>query len=114
MVRLALIFSCVIGATARSARANDTSVGGTGVDLVSLKESSVRMSAEDILITYQDGQWRVLAKYRFENPTDESVSLQIGFPEVGCPQEDEGECHAKAFKGLLTKVDGESVKHRKG
>lgn len=104
----------VVGTTSGLARANDTSVGGTGVDLYSVKETSVRMKSEDILITHADGQWRVVALYVFENPAADAVKLQIGFPEIGCPDEEEGECHAKPFKGLSTKVDGRSVEHRKG
>lgn len=97
-----------------SAHANDTSVGGTGVDLYSVKESAVRMKAEDITLTHHAGSWKIVAEYTFENPTKEDVQLQVGFPEVGCPKDDEGDCHAKPFVGLETEVDGKPVKHRKG
>jgi len=89
-------------------------VGGTGVDLYSLKESAVHMMSEDILLTHDEGAFRVVARYTFENPTEKEVKLQVGFPEVGCPKESEGDCHAKAFRGLETKVDGKLVTHRKG
>lgn len=94
--------------------ANDTSVGGTGVDLHILKESSVRMQAEDITLTHVERVFEIVAKYTFENPTDNHVQLQVGFPEVGCLKEEEGDCHAGAFRGLETTVDGKIVVHRKG
>lgn len=94
--------------------ANDTSVGGTGVDLYSLKQSSVRMQAEEIVLTAEADRWNIVAIYTFENPGDHDVPLQVGFPEVGCPKQGESDCHAQAFQGLTTEVDGRPVTHRKG
>jgi|GEM_PF-5285452 len=99
---------------ASSALGNDTSVGGIGVDLHALKETSVRMKSEDIVISFVDDTWVVRATYVFENPTNENFRFQVGFPEIGCLKEEEGDCHAKAFRGLKTQVDGRSVVHRRG
>jgi hypothetical protein len=99
---------------APSAFANDTSVGGTGVDLYSIQQTAVRMQAEEIVLTAEADRWNIVATYTFENPSDHDVQLQVGFPEVGCPKQDDGDCHAKAFQGLTTEVDGKPVTHRKG
>lgn len=96
------------------AHANDTSVGGTGVDLYSIQQSAVRMQAEEIVLTAEADRWNIVATYTFENPSDHEVRLQVGFPEVGCPKQDDGDCHAKAFQGLTTEVDGKRVTHRQG
>jgi len=104
----------VVSLLAPAAHANDTSVGGTGVDLYSIQQSAVRMQAEEIVLTAEADRWNVVATYTFENPSDHDVQLQVGFPEVGCPKQDDGDCHAKAFQGLTTEVDGKRVTHRQG
>jgi hypothetical protein len=96
--------------------ANDMAFGGAGADLVPLAENRVQMVSEDILIErralggYQilgEGDWRVLATYRFRNLTSESVDVQIGFPEPACPED--SDCDFTGFTAMTTTVRSEPV-----
>ena len=91
--------------------ANDFSVGGSGADLVPLKETRVRMQSESILMVFRDSTWTVTADYVFVNDSRAAVAMQVGFPEILCSPD--VDCNAR-FWDLRTTVDGKSVKHRQG
>jgi hypothetical protein len=57
----------------------------------------------------------VRASYIFENPTDEALTLKVGFPEFRC-DEDEGDCavEGNTFVELRTWVGGQEVKMGEG
>jgi uncharacterized protein (TIGR02594 family) len=104
------------GLAAGGAAANDVAFGGAGADLVPLAEDRVQMLSEDILIErvapggYRilgDGYWRVRATYRFRNLTDETVPVQMGFPEPACPED--GDCTFAGFEDMATTVRGEAA-----
>lgn len=99
------------------AQANDATWGGDGADLVPIKEKRIRMAAEDILLeqTFTSGQghrWQVVARYTFENPTDEAITVKMGFPERFCDEEQEcsGPHKRFTFWDMKTTVDGKPVK----
>lgn len=110
----ALILSLAVPSLAS---ANDGTWGGTGSDLVPLKEKRIRMAAEDIVMEYvpvkKYGQrWLITATYTFENPTDEKITVQMGFPERFC--DGESDCgspdNKHTFFDMKTTVDGKPVK----
>ena len=96
--------------------ANDATFGGRGTDLLPLVETRVRMVSEDILlelIPVQDA-WQVTARYQFQNPTQQVVSLQLGFPEEACPDDRDCTPQAGQFRDMVTTVRGAEVTHREG
>jgi hypothetical protein len=107
-----LLLVLMIGVSVPAARANDSSFGGSGADLVPLSETRVRMVSEDIVLTWGRG-WKVVADYVFENPTDEPVTLQMGFPEPKCIPDMDCDVDT-SFKDLETTVRDAPVTHRKG
>ncbi len=111
----------LVGWTATPANAGDAVFGGTGVSLLPIAETRIRLRSEDVLMErlapggYRiggAGEWRVSTVSRFENLTGEPVRLQIGFPEPACP--DEQDCHVDGLRDLETRVRGESVPTRLG
>lgn len=107
------------------AHANDSSFGGSGSDLIPLTETTIRMASEEITFTAASplsfegkwGEWEVVAKYHFENPSERSVKLQMGFPETRCGGENwegDGSPHCGEFRGLRTEVRGVAVEMRAG
>jgi len=118
-LRTALLLALI--AFPSRALANDGSFDGAGANLVPLQETRVSMVSEDIVATYPVGKdflygmgdWRVDATYVFRNPTQDTVTLQMGFPEARCPGD--GDCNIdKPFQNLVTRVRGEKVEHRRG
>lgn len=107
-------------------RADDAVFGGQGVNLIPLQETRVRMVSEDVLLEQVKNpdydadehigdatrHWRVEAVYRFENPTDQRLALQMGFPEQRCTDG----CFRRrgAFRDLSTTVRGQPVPQREG
>lgn len=93
-------------------QANDASFMGKGADVSPVKETKIQMVAEDIMIVEGDKGWEVKAKYWFSNPTEETVDLQVGFPEYKC----DGDCAEGSwtFHNLKTLVQGKEIKHRIG
>ncbi len=71
------------------------------------------MASEDIELEYRAGRWQVRAVYVFENVGTTVQTVQIGFPETRCEEED-SDCKSAPFADLVTKVDGKTVQHRKG
>lgn len=120
----ALLLAAFCFTTASVALANDSSFGGSGADLTPLKETRIQMASEDIvleLVPDRAGEggrpalaWRVQARYEFHNPTDETVSLQMGFPESRCSEGFECEGRGGEFRGLQTTVRGRRVAQRTG
>lgn len=123
LVSLAAAFGVAPG----TARANDGAFGGKGAALLPIKQTVVRMRSEEIEIVQREEVARrgkalrysraffVTARYRFENPSKSSVTLQLGFPETHC--EPGLECSSRvkgAFQNLRTLVRGVAVKHRIG
>lgn len=111
----------ILLASVSVAQANDSVFGGSGTDLVPMRETRARMAAEDIVIEEfvaknDNRRWRVKATYTFENPTDETLDVTMGFPEAYCPEE--MEClspdHKHLFADFKTTVDGKPVKTRTG
>ncbi len=106
------------------AHANDSAFGGSGSDLIPLQETTIRMASEEITFTAASplnfegtwGEWEVVAKYRFENPSERAVKLTMGFPETRCGEEWEGDSspHCGEFRGLRTEVRGAAVEMRAG
>lgn len=92
--------------------ANDATFGGAGGSLTVRDETRVQMRSEDILMTFDDYRWNVEAEYVFFNHASETVTLQVGFPELRCEQH--ADCVDVAFKNLTTHVDGKVVSHRRG
>ena len=124
MRRAVAIIALSVASAAAPVRANDSSFGGSGADLVPLAETRVRMVSEDIAmelapeeVAQREGDgmaWIVHAKYRFENPTAERVRLQMGFPETRC--DGEGDCTGRGgeFRDMTTTVRGRPVRQRIG
>ena len=94
--------------------ANDSTFGGAGGTLAPLKETRIRMASEHITLEARTSDlWTVQAEYVFENVTSESVTVQMGFPELGCM----GDCdmeHPFTMNGLITTVRGQKIAHRTG
>ena len=123
-LRHCALLECLLLLFATTARANDSSFGGNGADLVPLKETRIRMLSEDILLELvpdpllREGAktlaWRITARYQFHNPTRNAVALQMGFPESRC-SEGEG-CNGRGgeFRGLVTTVEGKQISQRVG
>jgi hypothetical protein len=118
---IALTSALALTSLIPAASANDGTWGGDGADLVPLKERRIRMAAEDIVMEYvpvkQYGyRWQVTANYTFENPTDETVTVTMGFPEKFC--DGESDCgspdNKHTFWDMKTSVDGKPVKMRIG
>lgn len=109
---LLVVFFVVIPALAS---ANDSAFGGRGVDLSPMRETRVRMVSEDIVLERRDEGWRVEAHYVFANPTEDPVSLQMGFPEAHCDHQD-GDCFGQGgrFRELRTTVRGQPITERDG
>ena len=108
-----------------TAQANDSAFGGSGSDLIPLAETTIRMAAEEITfvaaspLTFEGawGEWDVVAKYRFENPSKQPVRLTMGFPETRCggdEWEGDGSPRCGEFRGLRTEVRGTPVEMRAG
>ena len=97
-----------------AAEANDSAFGGRGSELIPLKETRIQMTSEDIVMTLKGSTWHIDATYVFTNPTDKPVTLQMGFPEEHCGEEQECMQGAGIFKGLVTRVRGEAVKQTVG
>ncbi len=111
MSRFAWLFCFALLYAPQSAWANDSTFGGTGADLVPVEESRVTMKSEDIVLEYVGDSWRIRADYVFENLAAQSIQLQVGFPEMKCPEYDD--CDSR-FWDMQTTVDGAPVQHRKG
>lgn len=112
----AAVLLAVLALYTPAVQANDASFGGRGSDLIPLQETRVRMVSEDIvleLVPVQDA-WQVSATYVFENPTDQPVRLQLGFPEERCPPDRDCTPYAGAFRDLVTTVRGQEVPQRTG
>ncbi|MEO1269852.1 MAG: DUF4424 family protein, partial [Myxococcota bacterium] len=118
MARLTWIVSCSLLAfflvPAPAAHANDSAFGGRGSELIPLKETRIQMTSEDIVLTLKKHMWHIEASYVFTNPTDKKVTLQMGFPEEHCDEDEECMDEAGIFKGLVTKVRGKVVKQKVG
>lgn len=123
--RIAIAALLSVAFALRPATANDSTFGGSGSDLIPLTETTIRMASEEILFTAVKplsfegnwGEWEVVAKYRFENPSDRAVPLQMGFPETRCggdEEESEGTPRCGEFRGLRTEVRGVPVAMRTG
>src|SRR5688572_28023106 len=93
---------------------NDAEMGGSGSDLVPLQNSTIVMASEDILLDEAPGEgFRVTARYQFENPTDEKVTVTMGFPERIC--QGGYECgDGQRFLDMKTVVRGKDVAHKVG
>lgn len=111
---LLAVLSCV-----GIAHANDSAFGGAGGTVAPLKETRIRMASENIVLSLERigasprgrFDWLVSAKYVFENTTDKTVTIQMGFPELPCGGDNP--CPGKfGFHGLKTSVRGKAVKHR--
>jgi hypothetical protein len=96
------------------AEANDSTFGGAGSDLIPLKETRVRMAAEDIVLEQRGGRWHITARYTFENPTDAAVTLRLGFPEERCHPDADCAEDGGVFRGMVTSVRGEVVPQQTG
>jgi len=112
LVALAL---AALGLLPAVARANDSSFGGRGAELIPLKETRIKMVSEDIVIEERGGRWVIQATYQFENPTAEVVKLQMGFPEEEChPDADCADSDHGRFHDMKTTARGAEVPHRVG
>jgi hypothetical protein len=98
------------------AHANDTAFRGAPADLVLQKGLPIVMKSEDIALTAtSDMHWNVVAKYVFENDSDTTHQVQVGFPELRCWNDDEYPCgKSRQFQGLETFVDGKQVSLARG
>jgi hypothetical protein len=105
LVALACALACLVGA-ASAAWANDSSFGGEGAELIPLKETRIRMAAEDIVLEKKERRWHIEATYTFENPTAEVVQLQLGFPERHCDPESDCQDGGGIFKDMKTTARG--------
>src|SRR5262245_42616912 len=92
---------CVSG----SARANDSTCGGSGHDLPPLAHAQVEMRSEDVVIQFQprSRSWAVTAHYVFRNKESVEARVQVGFPELRCESNDDSDCANRAFVGLETR-----------
>ena len=116
-----LLTAILLLATAPVIWANDFAYGGDGSNLMPLEKTPVRMASETITIERATLQhpnargWQVRAVYQFENPTDEVLTVKMGFPEFRCA-EDEGDCavEGNTFVELRTWVAGQEVKMGEG
>jgi len=113
---LGLLLAVSVTSHVSRVRANDGVMGGAGSDLVPMKTAHVSMASEDIQLTYDSGEWHVEADYVFRNNSKAEQTLQLGFPEYRC-EDEEASCtrdSAFHFEDMTTLVRGVSVKHRKG
>jgi hypothetical protein len=114
---LPVLVAVLLFAAPSVARANDGAFGGSGASLAPLASTPIRMVREDIVMELRGRPlaWDVTAHYEFENPTDEAVTVQMGYPETRCDAE-EGDCvgHGGRFRGLRTRVRGRVVRERIG
>ncbi|HET6584369.1 MAG TPA: DUF4424 family protein [Nannocystaceae bacterium] len=113
--KAALASTVLVALLARGASANDSTFGGTGAELIPLVETRIRMASEDIVLELGPEGWHVDARYVFENPTDEAVKVEMGFPEQHC--EPDSDCWSSTsghFQGLRTTVRGTVVEQREG
>lgn len=88
--------------------ANDSSVGMDGEDVRLLSEGRVRMVSEDILIeqiTPDEPNWKVEARYLFENLTPDTLHLLVGFPEPTMPGDD------PIFGSFRVVIDGREISY---
>ncbi len=116
--RAAAALSSVFVAIALStpAEANDSVFGGVGGALVPMEETQVQMREEEIVLSAHDtfNRWDVEAHYVFFNHASVPVTVQVGFPELVCWDDEESMCQRFRFQNLKTTVDGKTVSHRKG
>ncbi len=122
MSRPVLILILMLAAS--PALANDSVFGGQGADLAPVKEDRLKMVSEDIVITevgkkrkWAYAHWEIKATYTFENPTNEAITAQFGFPEHAC--DPEGDCNSRdgkkfTFFRMKTTVNGKAAKMRVG
>ncbi len=96
------------------AAANDSTFGGQGAELIPLQETRVRMAAEDITLEQRGDRWHITALYTFENPTDEVVTLQLGFPEEHCHPDADCAADGGHFRDMVTTVRGQAVPQKTG
>jgi hypothetical protein len=108
---------------AGTAQANDGAFYGSGATVFPVQDTTVTMAEEDLTIeqvgppgSYVEA-WQVAVRYRFENTSDQPVTVQMGFPE-GCartPYDDADEESGKKVKcrptitGFVAEVDGTQV-----
>jgi hypothetical protein len=108
-------FGVFLSLVAVDAHANDSTFGGQGSELIPLQETRIRMASEEIVLERDAKGWRVDARYVFENPTDETVKVEMGFPEQHChPDEDCWSSTSGHFQDLRTTVRGAAVGQRTG
>lgn len=116
-MRVCLLAVSLVLAALASASANDSSMGGSGQDLIPERSSAVRMVSEDIRIVREQGmsEWSILAKYVFLNTSREPVALAMGFPEHRCDPDGDNDCNGDGhFREMRTLVRGAEVQHRIG
>jgi len=98
-----------------TATANDSTFGGVGAELIPLVETRIRMVSEAIVLDRDAERWRVEARYAFENPTEETIVVEMGFPERHChSDEDCTSSRAGHFQDLQTMVRGVEVVQQTG
>lgn len=98
--------------------ANDGSFQGKGATVFPVKENRIKMVSEDIRLELkensynEDPRWHVDARYLFENPTNETITLQVGFPEYKCDGDTDCKAGDWSFYNLTTNVRGKFIAHR--
>lgn len=118
----ALLAAAVLGGPGLAA-ANDGAFYGTGATVFPVKDTTVSMAEEDLTIeqvgppgAYVEA-WQIGVRYRFENTSDQPVTVQMGFPEACArtPDDDADEEAGKKVKcrptifNFVAEVDGAKV-----
>ncbi len=114
---LGLILLALAGLAA-PAQANDGEFYGSGADLYPIKNNSIAMDKETLVIeqagphraSYVD-HWVVHVRYEFLNTTAAPVTVQMGFPEhcertVEDMEVEAPYCKVPGMKGFTARVDG--------
>lgn len=98
--------------------ANDASFGGEASSLIPLQETKIQMVSEEILMEQKKDSytWHVTANYTFHNPTNQTIPLQMGFPERHCDVNSLYElCNSDGrFQNLKTFVRDKKISEKKG
>jgi hypothetical protein len=96
-----------------AAQANDASFVGDGATVYTNKDTRIRMVKETIRISYypegkNQRRWRADCVFEFENLTDASLSITMGFPNWSTMGDDVGA--DMALREFVTEIDGKEVK----
>lgn len=92
------------------AHANDSAIGAFAGQLRPVQETRIHMEREDIVLEERGGDWHVTARYWFSNPTNQPVTLRVGFPERDLCAAD-GDTLDPSSRDMHIWIDDEEAEH---